>query len=320
MEVTAGIDIGGIDTEIGLVSASGECFKKTTIITSSFSDARDFLRECLHAIRRLGYEDGFHVNAIGIAAPNGNHYTGAIENAVNLRWKGVIPVVEMMKQMSDLPIAFTNDANAAAVGEKRFGGAKDMDDFVVVTLGAGLGSGIYINGQLLTGHMGLAGEMGHMIMEEDGRMCNTGRTGCLEAYASVTGIRRTVIALLASSVEETPLRHLSLNELRGEQITNAARAGDPIAVKAFEYTGKVLGRALANVVSLLDPEAIFIGGGLARAGDLLFEPVRQHLERNVFPPFAGRVKLLPSMLLDDGSGGVLGAGALAWEKFHTSPE
>ena len=310
-DVTAGIDIGGIDSEIGIASEDGTLNERDKIITTNFPDVNDFIRECYHMITKLS--SGYNLKGIGVAAPNGNPYTGAIENAVNLAWKGVIPFVELTKRYTSLPVVLTNDAKAAAVGEKIFGGARNMDNFILVTLGTGLGSGIYTHGHLLTGHLGLAGEMGHTIVEDDGRMCNTKRKGCLEAYASVTGIRRTVLALLSGSVLNSPLRGLSFEALDGHQIFLAARNGDPIALEAFQYTGKVLGRALANAASVFDPEAIFIAGGLAHAGDLILGPTEKYFNEYVFPAFEGKVKLLISELMDE-NGGVLGACALAWDK------
>lgn len=315
-EVTAGIDIGGIDTEIGLVDEQGKCFKKARIITTDYPDVNKFIRECFEVITVISKgEEGFKLNAIGIAAPNGNPYKGTIEHPVNLTWKGIIPFVDMMKAYTDMPVALTNDAKAAAVGEKLFGGARNMKNFILITLGMGLGSGIYTHGHLLTGHLGLAGEMGHMIVEDDGRMCNTKRKGCLESYASVTGIKRTIFSLLATSLEESSLRKLSFEELDGEQISKAAKHGDPVALEAFEYTGKILGKALANATSLFDPEAIFIAGGLAHAGDLLLKPTQKYLDANVFPAFEGKVKLVISELLNE-NGGIMGACALAWEKYR----
>jgi glucokinase len=315
-DVTAGIDIGGIDSEIGLVSETGECFKKKTIITKDFADVRNFIKECATIISSLSKEENFNLKAIGIAAPNGNPNKGTIENAVNLSWKGIIPFTEMMKEQIDVPVTLTNDAKAAAVGEKLFGGAKKMENFILITLGAGLGSGIYTHGHLLTGNIGLAGEMGHMIVEEGGRMCNTKRRGCLESYASVTGIKRTVFSLLATSVYESQLRNFSFKDLTGEQISVAAQSGDPVALEAFELTARILGRALANVISLFDPEAIFVGGGLARSGDLLLKRTQKYIDENVFPAFEGKVKLLVSELLDV-NGGMMGASALAWQQFKS---
>jgi glucokinase len=311
-EVTVGIDIGGIDSEIGIASADGHLYKKAAILTPDYPDVKNFISECFKVITNIS--QGYKVNGIGVAAPNGNPYKGTIENAVNLAWKGIIPFVEIMKTHTDVPVVLTNDAKAAAVGEKLYGGAKNMDNFILVTLGTGLGSGIYTHGHLLTGYLGLAGEMGHMIIEDDGRMCNTRRQGCLEAYASVTGIRRTVFSMLSQSVEDSPLRKFSFEELDGYQITVAAQGGDPVALEAFEFTGRILGRALANVASLFDPEAIFIGGGLARAGDFILKPTRKYFDQNVFPAFEGKVKLLISDLMKE-NGGIMGACALAWDRY-----
>jgi glucokinase len=316
-DVTAGIDIGGIDTEIGIVNEAGECLKKARIITKDFPDVRNFIKQCATIISSISKEEDVNVKAIGIAAPNGNPNKGTIENAVNLTWKGIIPFTEIMQESIHVPVVLTNDAKAAAVGEKLFGGAKEMENFIVITLGAGLGSGIYTHGHLLTGHIGLAGEMGHMIVENNGRMCNTKRRGCLESYASVTGIRRTIFSLLAETVHESTLRDLSFKDLTGEQISRAAINGDPIALEAFEFTARILGKALANVISLFDPEAIFVGGGLARAGDLLLRPTQKYIDENVFPAFEGKVKLRISELLDT-NGGMMGASALAWEKHRSS--
>ena len=236
---------------------------------------------------------------------------GTIENPVNLSWKGIIPFSEIMRTY--VPVALTNDAKAA-VGEKLFGGARKMENFILITLGAGLGSGIYTHGHLLTGNLGLAGEMGHMIVENNGRMCNTKRKGCLESYASVTGIKRTIFSLLAESVHESSLRNFSFKDLDGEQISIAARNGDPIAPEAFEFTARILGKALANVISLFDPEAIFVAGGLARAGDLILKPTQKYIDENVFSAFEGKVRLLISELLDTNRG-MMGACALAWEQY-----
>ena len=310
-EVTAGIDIGGTDSEIGLVGKNGECYKKTIIITPNFPDVRDFIKECVKEIKAM-CGDEYQLKAIGIAAPNGNHYKGTIDQAVNLTWKGIIPFVDIMKEHFTAPIRLTNDANAAAIGEKKFGAAKKLSDFVLVTLGTGLGSGIYVNGQLLVGFRGLAGEMGHMIMEEEGRMCNSGRKGCLEAYASVTGLRRTVMNLLASSNEKTELKDIPFSQLTGKQIFEAAKKGDLVALEAYEITGKMLGRAMANVVAILDTEAIILAGGLAWSGDLILQPAEKHMNAVVLPVFKNKVKVLISDLLHENAG-VLGAGALVWE-------
>lgn len=309
LNVAAGIDIGGTDSEIGLVDETGKCIEKRIIITTAFPHVEDFVAECTKAIKDL-CGSRYHLKAIGVAAPNGNHYKGTIDHAVNLTWKGIIPFTDMVKNHFDVPVKLTNDANAAAIGEKKFGAAKQMNDFVLVTLGTGLGSGIYTGGRLLTGHLGLAGEMGHMIVEDEGRMCNTQRRGCLEAYASVTGLRRTVSDLLARSNEPSSLRNIPFSQLTGKQIYEAAKKGEPLALEAYDYTGYVLGRALANVVAILDTEAVILAGGLAWSGDLILTPTAKYMNEVIFPAFQGKVKVLLSELRHENAG-VPGAAALA---------
>lgn len=313
IKVTAGIDIGGIDSDIGIVDEQGTLHKKATIITTDFPEVESFIVECVRMIKEMSKE--FELVSVGVAAPNGNHYKGTIENPVNLSWKGIIPFAQMMADRILLPVTLTNDAKAAAVGERVFGGAKGMDNFILVTLGTGLGSGIFTHGHLLTGYLGLAGEMGHTIVEEDGRLCNTKRRGCLEAYASVTGIRRTVAEMLSDTPTESTLRNFSFDQLTGAHIAEAALLGDKIALDAFEFTGRVLGRALANAASLFDPQAIFLGGGLARAGGLILQPTRKYFNQHVFPAFEGKIEIHQSKLLNE-NGGILGAAALAWQKIR----
>jgi glucokinase len=312
IKVTAGIDIGGIDSDIGIVSEDGKLLNKHTVITTDYPHAIDFVRACFQVIKENSVS--YELVAIGVAAPNGNHYKGTIDNPVNLSWKGIIPFVEIMQSFISVPVALTNDAKAAAVGEKLFGGAIGMSNFILVTLGTGLGCGIYTHDHLLTGHLGLACEMGHMIIEDSGRPCNTGRKGCLEAYASVTGIRRTVFSMLSNFPDHSSLRKISFDQLTGADITAAARAGDVIALKAFDFTGNILGRELANVASIFDPQAIFLGGGLAKAGELIMTPTRNSFEKNVFPAFQGKVPISESRLLAE-NGGIIGASALAWDKY-----
>ncbi|MDQ3190852.1 MAG: ROK family protein [Bacteroidota bacterium] len=311
--VVAGIDIGGLTTEIGLVSKEGKCYNRKTIITKEFIDVNDFIKECLIVIDKLKDDcnENLNVKAIGIGAPNANFYKGTIEHAVNLTWKGIIPFVKIFNQYTSLPVALTNDANAAAIGEKTFGGAKGMENFLSITLGTGLGSGIYTNGKLLHGHKGFAGEMGQVIIKDDGRICGSGKRGCLEAYVSVLGIRRTIYYLLADLIQESEFRDIPFNQLTGEQITKAAKNGDEIALKAFEFTAEILGKKLADIIYILDPEAIFIGGGLAKAGEILLSPVKNAMEENLLPVFKNKVILKTSDLIDQNSA-ILGASALGW--------
>ncbi|HET6244499.1 MAG: ROK family protein [Bacteroidetes bacterium] len=314
ISVVAGIDVGGFTTEIGLVDAFGTCFEKCILTTSEFTEVNEFVKQCLKAINQLKNEsrENLAIKAIGIGAPNANFYRGTIEYPVNLSWKGIIPFVKLFNQNTELPVALTNDANAAAIGEKLFGGAKKMDNFLSLTLGTGLGSGIYTNGKIVHGHQGFAGEMGHIIMHENGRMCGSGIRGCLEAYVSAEGIKRTIYYMLSDSKQNSEFRDITFNNLTGEQITQAAENGDTIAIKAFEYTAAILGKKLADIVSILDPEAIFFGGGLARAGDLLLAPAKIAMEENLLPVFKNKIKLQISELLDKNSA-ILGASALGWD-------
>jgi glucokinase len=252
---------------------------------------------------------------LGLGAPNANYYTGNIEFAVNLLWTGVLPIAQKLKEhFAGLPVVITNDANAAAIGEMVYGGAKGMADFVVVTLGTGLGSGIVAGGELLYGHDGFAGELGHIIVTPDGRECGCGRKGCLETYASASGIIRTVYKLLADHRGDSELKSISFNELSADMITKAAINRDPIAIEAFAHTGRLLGLALANMITITSPEAIFLFGGLAKAGKYIFDPVKEHMEENLLKFWKGKVKLLPSGLNDETNAAVLGSAALAWKE------
>jgi glucokinase len=235
-----------------------------------------------------------------------------MEQAVNFKWGSTVPVVGAIQDMLGVSAVITNDANAAAIGELRFGSAKGMRDFVLITLGTGLGSGIVVDGKLVHGKNGLAGEMGHVIVRNDGRRCNCGNQGCLETYASATGIKRTVFKMMADMNDNSPLRDVSYQDMTSKMITEAALQGDPLAIKAFEYTGQILGTKLADTVAYLNPEAIILSGGLTRAGQLLLKPTRQYMEAYMFPAFKNKAKLLISKL-DGANTAVLGAGALAWD-------
>ncbi len=251
---------------------------------------------------------------IGIGAPNANYYDGTIWNAANLVWKGTVPFVEKMKRYyPNIPIIITNDANAAAIGEMIYGGAKGMKDFIVVTLGTGLGSGFVSGGKLIYGHDSFAGELGHVIVNRGGRMCGCGRKGCLETYVSATGIKRTAFKLLADHLEDSEFRNISYNDLTAEMITKAALNGDPLAIEAYEYTGIMLGQALADAVAITSPEAIFLFGGLAKAGKYIFEPTKRYMEMHMLANFRNKVKLLPSGI-DGKNAAVLGASALIWQE------
>lgn len=312
-EITAGIDIGGTNTKFGLVDRNGNVLHQGSIPTQEYNEFRDYLlglsAELKKAIAALG--PGHKLAGIGVGAANGNYYKGTIEHATNLKWKGIIPLAEMLQQEFDAPALVTNDANAAAVGEMVYGAAKGLKDFIVITLGTGLGSGIVCNGQLVNGKHGIAGELGHTTVNYAGRYCNCGKRGCLETYVSATGIKRSVYKLLADHLEPSELRGISFDNLSTKMITESALRGDIVARAAFEYTGRILGTKLAETVVHTDPEAIFLFGGLSLAGDLIFKPTIKHMEANLMPVFRGKVKILPSGLQNQAAP-ILGASSLVW--------
>jgi glucokinase len=317
-EVVIGIDVGGTYTKFGIINKNGHCLKESYTSTEKYNDFNVFLKnlvtEIQNAIQTLS--ETVEIKGIGIGAPNGNYYSGTIENAPNLNWKGTIHIVDRLKEYySGIPIVLTNDANAAAIGEMIYGKAKGMKDFILITLGTGLGSGIVVDGHLVYGHDGFAGELGHINVKHQGRECGCGKRGCLEAYVSATGIKRTVFKLLSERVVDSELRSFSFNDLTSKIIYEAARKGDKIALEAFEITGRILGTKLADSVAHTRPEAIFIFGGLAKAGDLLLDPTRLHLDENLFPIYRGKVKLLLSGL-QESNAAVMGAAALVWKELH----
>ncbi len=315
-EIVAGIDIGGTNSVIGLVSKKGECIIESTISTRNHKSFDAFIEVLSLKIKELHHqigEENYTLKGIGIGAPNGSFNLGAIVDAPNLDWKGTLPLCVKINEQTGLPSLVTNDANAAALGEMLFGGAQGMKDFIVITLGTGLGSGIVSNGKLVIGHDGFAGELGHTIAEINGRMCGCGNKGCLETYASATGIKRTVFMQLAHSNVPSNLRNISFEDLSSKMVTEAALNGDSIALDAFEFTGKVLGIKLAEVVTLFSPEAIFLFGGVAKAGNLIIEPTKRYMEEYMFPVFRNKVQLLPSGL-EGKNAAVLGAAALIWQE------
>lgn len=316
-EVAVGIDIGGTYTKYGLVDSKGSCHFSESIDTRKHPEIDDFVDTLQRVIGEMvsKHDQPVELRGIGIGAPNGNFYKGTIEFAPNLSWKGVIPLVDLFKKRYDLPVFLTNDANAAAIGEKMYGGAKSMNDFIVITLGTGLGSGIVCNGKLVYGHDGFAGELGHLTIIPGGRMCASGLRGALETYVSASGIVRTVFELLADSLEKSIFRDISFNKLSSRMISEAALKGDPIAKEAFEVTGMHLGRALANTVHHTSPEAIFLLGGLANAGQLIIEPTVRYMEQNLLPIYRNKVKILPSGLTE-ANAAVLGASALVWKELN----
>ena len=311
-QVVLGIDIGGTNTVFGFVTDEGTLINESCILTLGDEDAGMFFPRLFSEIDKLREElnDAYEIAGIGIGAPNANYYTGKVEQPPNLKW-GVINVVEIVSNHYNLPVVITNDANAAAIGEMKFGSAQGMKDFIVITLGTGLGSGIVANGKMLYGHDGFAGELGHVIVIRDGRDCGCGRCGCLETYASATGIKRTVSELLSERLDKSVLRNVTYNDMTAKKIYEAALAGDIIAKEAFEITGEILGIALADAVAFSSPEAIILFGGLAKAGDLILKPTERSLEENVLNIFKGKTKILFSSL-KDGNSAVLGAAALIW--------
>lgn len=312
-ELTIGIDIGGTNTKFGIVDKEGTVVYQGSISTTKNDEFKDYFNDLCEALRTAmdSLKGHYKILGIGVGAANGNYYKGTIERATNLKWKGIIPLADMFKEEFDIPTIITNDANAAAVGEMVYGAAKGMKDFVVITLGTGLGSGFVSNGQLLNGKHGIAGELGHTSVNPVGRYCNCGKRGCLETYVSATGIKRTVYKLLADHLEPSELRSISFDNLTTKMITECAIRGDEVALAAFEYTGRILGMKLADTVVHTDPEAIFLFGGLSLAGDLIFRPTIRHMEANLMPVFRGKVKVLPSGLQNQAAP-ILGASSLVW--------
>jgi glucokinase len=314
-----GIDIGGTNTALGLVEAHGHCLHEESFPTRAHEPFSSFflrLSEKINAIVER-FAQGHELIGIGAAAPVGNYFHGTIEAPSNFKW-GRVEFVRQMKERYHVPVALTNDANAAALGEMMHGEAKGMQNFIVVTLGTGLGSGIVVNGDLLYGHDGLAGELGHTMIEPGGRQCGCGRSGCLETYVSSRGICRTAFELLARRLDESELRQISFDGLTAEKIYELARRQDRLALAAFEYTGQLLGRALADMVACFSPEAIILFGGLAKAGALLLAPAQQHLENNLLDVFKGKVKIIPSRATEFNIA-VLGAGVLIQKEIEKQP-
>jgi len=310
-----GIDIGGTNTVFGIVDARGNVIASSSIKTGKHPDIKDYIAELKTALNIL-LENNDAVDkiaGIGVGAPNGNYYTGNIEMAPNLPWKGSVPLAELLKEAFGVPVAITNDANAAAIGEMTYGVARGMKDFIMITLGTGVGSGIVVNGQLVYGHDGFAGELGHVVVKpNNGRICGCGRTGCLEAYCSATGVARTAREFLELRSEPSRLREIPVEDITSKDVYEAAMLGDKIAKEIFEYTGEIMGRAFANFVCFSSPEAIVLFGGLTRSGDLLLKPIKEAMDRNMLNIFKGKTKLLLSEL-KEGDAAVLGASALGWE-------
>ncbi len=314
-ELAIGIDIGGTNTKYGIVNHRGQILEKGELKTDDYPTIESFvnaLYKTLSPIISVKQNEGM-VKGIGIGAPNGNFYTGKIEYAPNLHWKGVVPIAKLVSEKFNLPAALTNDANAAAVGEMNYGAARGMKDFIMITLGTGVGSGIVANGQLIYGHDGFAGELGHTTIRHGGRKhWSTNLDGSLEAYCSATGIVITAQELLAQSNEKSLLRNFSPDELNSKTIFDCATKDDPIAKEVYRFTGQILGEALANFIMFSSPEAIILFGGVIKAGDLLMKPAKEHMEKNLLPIYQNKIKLIFSDL-KEADAAILGASALVWD-------
>ena len=314
-QVALGVDIGGTNTKFGLVNHRGEILDKGSIRTDEFEKVEDFINALYNKVKPLidEYCTERQFDGIGVGAPNANYYRGTIEQAPNLRWKGIVPFAELMTKKFGVPCKMTNDANAAALGEMMFGAARGMKDFIMITLGTGVGSGIISNGQLIYGHDGFAGELGHTIVKPGGRKhWSTGSEGSLEAYASATGISITAKKMRAE-FPDSMLNDYPEEKIDSRVVHDCALKGDPTAIEVFRYTGQKLGEALANFVMFSSPEAILLFGGVIKAGDFILKPTKLHMERNLLPIFRNKVKLVFSEL-DEADAAILGASALVWEK------
>ncbi|MGB9697365.1 MAG: ROK family protein [Ignavibacteria bacterium] len=313
-EIAIGIDIGGTNTVIAAVDITGELLAERVIRTDKYEMVEEYVDNIAETIENLLTVLGENTSliGIGIGAPNVNSYTGTIEFAPNLKWKGNIKLDVLISKYFNVPVYLLNDANAAALGEMMYGAAKGMRDFIVVTLGTGLGSGFVSNGELIVGHNGHAGELGHTIVRPNGRPCGCGRNGCLEQYASATGIVKTVKDMLKNESYDSILRSYKDFEITSKLIYQAAQQGDALSIQAFEFTGKILGLALANAVAIVDPEVIILAGGLSFAGEFLLKPTRKSFEENLMHNYKNKVRVILSKILA-GNPAVLGASAIVWK-------
>lgn len=310
-----GIDIGGTNTVFGIVDARGTIIDNGSIKTGKHSKIEDYVNDLYENLFQLLEKNDAvdKIAGIGVGAPNGNYFNGTIEFAPNLPWRGVLPLADLLSEKFGIPVALTNDANAAAIGEMTYGAARGLKDFIMITLGTGVGSGIVVNGQLVYGHDGFAGELGHVIVKPvNGRACGCGRTGCLETYASATGVARTAREFLEIRKDNSLLRQIPIQDITSKDVYDAAIAGDQIAKDIFEYTGQILGEAFANFTAFTSPKAIVLFGGLAKSGDLIMKPIKESMERNMLNIYKNKVTLLFSELKESDAA-VLGASALGWE-------
>jgi glucokinase len=311
-QVVIGIDLGGTTTTLGAVTRAGDVRWRQTFDTRTASSFPAYVEQLKGEIEHVRNQAGARLVGIGVGAPAGNHRYGTVQ-AANLNWGGTVQFTDALARHFDLPISLDNDANATALGEMRFGAARPYKHFILVTLGTGLGSGIVTNGELVYGYDGLAGELGHICVDMNGRDCACGRRGCLETYVSANGLKRTAFELMAHRVANSTLREYSYHALTAQRISEAATAGDPLAREAFEYTGKLLGLKLADAVAHTSPEAIILFGGLANAGPVLFEPTARYLKQYMLFLYNADIPLLPSGL-PHSDAALLGAAALAWQK------
>lgn len=315
-DLVIGIDVGGQTTKCGVVDARGTVLSQTVVRSDTYNQVEPYIADVAEGLRKIISEAGAEgrIRGIGVGAPNANYYTGEIENAVNLTWGGqhTIPFSKLLSgAMDGIPVSLTNDANAAAMGEMTYGAARGMKNFIMITLGTGVGSGIVINGEMVYGHDGFAGELGHTCaVRHNGRPCNCGKTGCLEAYCSAVGVARTAREWLDMTDEPSLLR--SLDNITSKDVYEAAKEGDEIAKKIFDFTGTILGQKFADFIEFSSPEAIVLFGGLARAKEFLTEPIEKAMNANVLPLWKGKVKLVYSQLKESDAA-ILGASALAWE-------
>ena len=309
-----GLDLGGTNSEFGIVDQNANIVASTRVKTAGHGDVNQYVDDCVAALQPIIEQVGGieKIHAMGIGAPNGNYYNGCIEFAPNLPWKGKIPLAQLFSERLGIPVRLTNDANAAAMGEMQYGAARGMQNFIMITLGTGVGSGIVINGQMVLGCDGMAGELGHVIVEKGGRQCGCGRKGCLETYCSATGVARTAREIVEKTDKPTLLREIPLDQIESKDVAIAAGKGDEVAKEIFEETGRILGEACADFAAFSSPEAFIFFGGLAKAGDLIMNPIKKAYSETVLRVFRDKAKFLVSEL--DGAGAaVLGASALGWE-------
>lgn len=311
-----GLDLGGTNSVFGIVDANAKVVAEVSVKTKGHGPVEQYVADCAEALKPIIAEVGGieKIQGMGIGAPNGNYYTGCIEFAPNLPWgQDVIPLAKMFSEALGVPVAMTNDANAAALGEMAYGAAKGMKNFIMITLGTGVGSGIVCDGKMVYGSDGLAGELGHVRVEpHNGRECGCGRTGCLETYCSATGVARTAREILSTSEVATTLRDIPLDEIESKHVAIAASNGDEVAQSIMSFTGRLLGRACADFACFNSPEAFIFFGGLTKAGDLIMNPIREGYEENILKCYKGKAKMLVSQL-DDAKAAVLGASALGWD-------